>query len=252
MPKAPRLSRSGSQMVDDILDLLFERLKQRLTGFPSAGKRLIISVDRDTTLPHLYADAVEKEGGTPDHDILDRLVDITGNYLDQYREASKAQVKHRVQEILASKTGATAKEALSDGLKEAFDSITEKVRTVIEQETHQAQSIGIRDGIGQMNAGFGISDPYVFFISSKDQYVCKECVDLHLLPDGITPRVWLASEVSSGYHDRGDPNPSWIGLHPNCRCRPATLLPGWGFNEAGRVSYKGEGWDELKHQRGLE
>lgn len=35
----------------------------------------------------------------------------------------------------------------------------------------------------------------------------------------------------------------------NCRCKLTYLAKGWGFDESGRIKFKGKGWDELKFQR---
>jgi hypothetical protein len=99
-----------------------------------------------------------------------------------------------------------------------------------------------------MNASEAVEDPVVFWIIVRDQYCCDECRDIHM-KDGV-PRVWKMSEVNSGYHKKGDDRPSVEGLHPHCRCQITTLLPGYGFNAAGFVTYKGNGWNEFDYQRG--
>ena len=35
----------------------------------------------------------------------------------------------------------------------------------------------------------------------------------------------------------------------NCRCKLTYLAPNWGFNEDGKIAFKGVGWDEYKNQR---
>jgi len=84
----------------------------------------------------------------------------------------------------------------------------------------------------------------------KDKDLCPECARLHLLEDGVTPRVWLLSDVGHAYHKRGEPNPKMGGLHPHCRCSMVTLMPGYGF-VAGRVGYIAKGHDQLEHQKTL-
>jgi hypothetical protein len=78
---------------------------------------------------------------------------------------------------------------------------------------------------------------------------CDECRTIHMLPDGVTPRVWLSSEVETGYHKKGTDRPSWSLLHPHCRCALTTLIPGFGFTTEGLVTWIGEKHDEVAFQR---
>jgi hypothetical protein len=78
---------------------------------------------------------------------------------------------------------------------------------------------------------------------------CDFCRKIHLLPDNITPRVWLSSEVETGYHIKNSDRPCWSGLHPNERCALTSLLPGFGFSKDGRVTWIGQGHNELEYQR---
>lgn len=80
---------------------------------------------------------------------------------------------------------------------------------------------------------------------------CNECTRLHMLPDGNTPKVWKMSELSMGWHKRGDDKPSCNGEHPFCRCSITQLPPGWGFKN-GFISFIGLEHDEWKSQRGID
>jgi hypothetical protein len=107
------------------------------------------------------------------------------------------------------------------------------------------------DAITKINAASGVSDPIVFFVVVRDQTLCPECKRLHLMPDKTTPKVYKLSEVGAGYHTKGDSDPKMGGLHPNCRCCLVTLMPGYGFDSAGMVTYKSPGWSEYDHQHGV-
>ena len=72
---------------------------------------------------------------------------------------------------------------------------------------------------------------------------------LHLLKDRKTPRLWKLSEVGSDYHKKGDSEPKFAGLHPNCRCKLTYLAKGFGFDAAGEVKYIAPDHDEFKVQR---
>ena len=83
----------------------------------------------------------------------------------------------------------------------------------------------------------------------RDQHRCDECTRLHMMPDGVTPKVWKLSDVGSGYHKKGQSQPKVGGLHPHCRCMLTHLLSGYGFDASGRVTYIAAGHDEYENQR---
>lgn len=80
---------------------------------------------------------------------------------------------------------------------------------------------------------------------------CDRCKELHLMPDGVTPRLWLLSEVNRGYAKKGDAVPSMSGQHPHCRCGIVTVTEGYGFKN-GSITYISPGHDEMKRQRSLD
>jgi hypothetical protein len=106
------------------------------------------------------------------------------------------------------------------------------------------------DGVVGANAAVGVEDPVVFFVIVRDGNVCKECIRLHMMPDGTTPRLWYLSEVGHGYHKKGEETPKIGGLHPHCRCVMTTLMPGFGFNEGGFVKYISKDYNAIQEQRG--
>ena len=85
-------------------------------------------------------------------------------------------------------------------------------------------------------------------VSGLVHHNCSECARLHLMPDGITPRVWKVSEVTFGYHVKGENSPKFGGLHPNERCTPVGLSAGYGF-QGGSLRWIAEAYDEWKKQR---
>jgi len=154
------------------------------------------------------------------------------------QEAGNKGVKTDLQTVLGGK------------LYEVMGEATRDVKRILETESTVVRNTSIMDGIVRVNTAAGIEDPTVFFVTVRDQYRCVECTRLHVQPDGVTPRVWKMSELGGGYHKRGDPTPKVGGLHPHCRCVLTTLLPGFGFNGAGKVAYKTPGYDEFAVQRG--
>jgi hypothetical protein len=141
---------------------------------------------------------------------------------------------------------------LQNEVKSVFDSVTPNLISVAKTESSNAQNMSKLDTIVKVNAKMGIEDPIMFFICKFiNEYPCPKCRELHLLDDGITPKLWLLSELKTGYAKKGDTVPSVLGQHPNCNCVLSALSPGSGFNEKGKVTYINVENDEFKKQRGI-
>jgi hypothetical protein len=86
------------------------------------------------------------------------------------------------------------------------------------------------------------------FVPVKDKFLCDECKSIHLLEDGVTPRVFKESEISHDYHKRGETSPSFHNLHPHCRCSLSVTLDGFGFDGNGRVTWIDSAHREYDYQ----
>ena len=252
---ASRLSRGAAAIVDARVDSIFDRLLARLLGHAFTGKRLFVSLQPgELTLPSLFENATTQEGGYVDKDLMMGLAEVARDYLDKGRAEAKAITKRRIQQLLQDvDAGRLAPEnfrnAVESELINTWDTVRSNVERVVNTETQHAATMGSKSAIDQLNANLGIQDAAVTFLPVRDSALCDECREIHLLPDGVTPRVFKSSEVSSGYHERGDGKPSWHLMHPHCRCALASIFPGFGFDSAGRVTYIREGWDEWAFQQ---
>jgi hypothetical protein len=253
---ASKLSRGASAILDARVDSIFDRLLARLLGHAFSGKRLFVSIHPgELTLPSLFEHATTQEGGYIDRDMLLGLVDVAKDYLDKGRAEAKAITKRRIQGLLTDVDhGRLAPEnfrnAVESELIDTWDRVRSNVERVVDTESQHAVSIGTKSAIDQLNTNLGIEDPTVAWLPVKDASLCDECRETHLLSDGMTPRAWKSSEVSSEYHVRGEDRPSWHNMHPHCRCALVSIFPGFGFDGAGRVTYIREGWSEYDYQRG--
>lgn len=250
----PRLSKGAIVELNRRVDEMFDRLLTRLLGGSFTGKHMFIQVDPVLSLPGLFSAAVSSEGGYLDQDLLQNLADIVKHLVNKQREEAKAVTVRRIQGILEDvKAGRIEPEHfrshIEGELTDTWARISSGVERVVNTESQHALTIGLKDGIEQMNAHRGIPDPAVVFIVKNDAALCDECRKVHLCADEKTPRVWLHSEVSSDYHVRGEFKPSWHRMHPHCRCTLATVLPGFGFDGAGRVTYIRAGWLERDYQQ---
>jgi hypothetical protein len=250
-----RLPKSAVKAIEAHVDDLFDRMKVRFLGPKAVPKKLYVGYRRDLSMPGVFESAVAEEGGLPDLEHLEQLLATAGNYLDAARLRAKARVVNSVQGFTSAADGPGAdpkalQNKLSAELSDLFGEMRYEVQRILDTEAQKARNTGQLDGIIRTNASVGVEDPTVFFVVVRDTNLCPECKRLHLLENGRTPRVWKLSELGHGYHKRGESQPKVDGLHPHCRCSLTTLLPGFGFNGGGFVTWKSEGYDEYRRQRG--
>lgn len=254
MAARAKLSPAAVKLIGKALDSLFDRIKTHVIGDKPPGKQLYIAFRPELTLKGIFDASAQEEGASPAQDTFKVLKQISEGYLDASREKMKAKTIKAIQDFLqdanANKVKTNLATVLGGKLEEVGGEITRDVRRILETESTVVRNTSIMDAITKTNALAGVEDPTVFFVVVRDGSLCEECRRLHMRQDGVTPRVWKMSELGSGYHKRGDSSPKVGGLHPHCRCVLTTLLPGYGFDGAGRVTYKEPGYDEFNRQRG--
>ncbi len=234
------LTKKAVKVIVGVIDRMFNRIKGRILG-PSYAKGERNTGHRPVlSLPGIYKAAAAEEGAKPNDRMLHSLATIAESYLDSQREVTKAKVVHAVNTWVAEDPKADVARTLSEYLEPVWAQMTSNVTKIVDTEGTAARNLGAMEGISQVAAKADIADPHVFFITVRDDELCEECESIHLLPDGKTPRVFLMSEVQGGYHKRGETSPCVGGLHPSCRCTIATILPGYGFDDNGRIKRVGE------------
>jgi hypothetical protein len=252
--RGPVLTKGAVKMIEQAVDLVFDKAKVRILGPQTLNKRLYVTYNRHFSLPGLFESAAREEGVIPSLDTLAQILKVAGNYIDSTRERTKAQVIKEVQAFLheAHQKGVDTdvQTVLTGTLTDVFTQASHSMRKIIEAEANTTKNVGILEGVIKVNAAAGIEDPVVYFVVVRDRALCEECRRLHLLEDQKTPRVWKLSEVGHGYHKKGEPNPKMPGLHPHCRCTLVTLLPGYGFSDAGFVTFIAPKHDEYARQHG--
>lgn len=255
---AKKLSKAARLKVEAAVNQIFDNLKLRLLGPRMVPKKLFISFVREKSLPGLYEQANIEGNGIPDKEHLEQLLEIASNYLEAVRHRAKAQTVMAVQNFMQDvskykRRGERPPDlhtVLGGELSDLYAKLKADVHRIVDTEAQHVRGVGVVDGIVRANASAGVEDPVVFFVVVRDQHLCEECKRLHLLPDLKTPRVWKLSEVSHDYHKRGEETPKIGGLHPHCRCSMTTLMPGFGFDKGGMVTWKGQKHDEYARQRG--
>jgi hypothetical protein len=250
-----RLPQSIVKQINARIDNLFDKIKFRFLGsVKGPGKELRIKFDRKLSLPGIYETATAIEGGVPDKQLLNQMVESAGNYIDSVRLNAKSKLVNQIQAFVTESESnpLTTEEIhakLSDDLTELWDNVGSQLKRVVDTESQHTRNIGALDGITHVNASVGVEDPIVFWVVVRDDSLCKECKKLHMFDD-VTPRVWKLSEIGHDFHHRGEPAPKIGGLHPNCRCSMTTLMPGFGFDSGGKVTWIKDGHDEYKKQHG--
>jgi hypothetical protein len=251
------LTPSTINIIETLIDKVFDDAKARFLGKTAAGKRIVFSIIKDLTLPAVFENAAIDEGGIPEIATINSILVVANNYLESAKSKAKAEVVAKIQAFVdqskfSQDNEVEMRKEIKDWLTETWKTVTTNLETIVDAETQKTKNISLLDGIVRMNAVQEIDDPVVFWIVTRmgKDHPCDECAEIHLMDDGITPRLWKMSEVSYGYHVRGDDKPCVSGLHPHCMCTLTTLLPGYGFTAGGRVTYIKDGFNALEDQRG--
>lgn len=253
----PVIGKAAAKMIGAAVDHVFDKVKARFLG-PSnveqrGPKQIRIGYVPDLTLQGLYANSASQEYARPDRGVMESLARVAEGYLDANREKTKAKIMANIDQFLrdadAQGVDTDVETVLGGQLAELFGTARSDIDRILSSESNHARNIGTLEGVDTVAAAHGIEDPSVYFIVARDDDRCDECTRLHLLPDGVTPKVWLRSEVGAGYHKRGQDNPKLSGLHPFCRCGIVGILPGYGFDKSGSISYVSHGHNELERQR---
>lgn len=252
-----KLPLTAVQAIHVAVDALFDRAKVRMLGPQSLPKKIVVQFSPTFSIPGLFTAASRDEYiKEPDVAILKTLLSNAGNYVESYREATKAKVTNAVaswlQEAAIKGVETDLETVLGGELTSVWGKVTSDMKRLLDTEGTNARNTGALDGILRVNAAHEIEDPVVVFIVVRDSKLCDECKRLHMMDDGVTPRAYYISELGHSYHKVGESSPKLGGLHPHCRCSMVTVMPGFGFNAAGFITFKKIGYDVIKEQRNRE
>jgi hypothetical protein len=239
-------------IVEDMFDRLALKLLGNLPRFKNS-KKIIFSTQPNLGLPHLFVQAMQNKAlNAIEQDVLKGLLTSADGYIEALKSRTKSNLTERLDGLVREASinkDKVSSDVIRDAIKEELDKARSHMKAIAESEATKLRNFGTLMDIGRVSASLGDNDPTVFFVVVKDGVTCKECIRLHLLPDGITPRLWKFSELKQGYHKRGEDYPSAFGLHPHCRCTLTYLSRGFGFDEAGKVSYIGENYNAHLEQQ---
>jgi len=251
------ISSSGKESIALAVERMFDSLAYKLLGnipklrnkSPFFGSSPIMS------LAHIFIQALgNKEPNHLERDVLKSILNSSYGYIESLKHKTSSNVVESV-DALIKESKISGQHINSARVAEIISAEMEKARAqmklIAEAETTKTRNMAYAMDIATKSSQQDINDPNVFFIIVRDGKACNECVRLHMMEDGVTPRIFKLSSVSMGWHKRGEDRPSACGEHPFCRCSLTQLSPGWGFKN-GFVSFISPTHDEYKAQRSLE
>lgn len=248
------ISNSGKDAIAIAIERMFDQLAYNLLGnIPKLRDRSpYFGSHSPFSLANIFIQAIgDKEPNIYEKEVLKGILNSSHRFIEGLKNRTSSNVVESVDAIVKeAKTNKTyvTPEKVAEIIAEEMTKARGHMKLIAEAETTKTRNMGHTMEIVSDAKEKGIEDPIVFFIVVRDGLLCKECKRLHLLDDGVTPRVWKLSELSMGYHKRGEDRPSSCGEHPFCRCSLSQLPQGWGF-KGGYVSFISLTHDELSTQR---
>jgi hypothetical protein len=240
-----KVNKKSRDAVRFVLDALFERAKARLLGRYSNSIFFQVvrdfGVDKSTEGMARYSFA-SKFGvdAAPDSEILETQADEASSFIDALKQKTTAQM------LDAIKNGDPSE------IKDIFKKTTDNLEMIVAEEINRASNLSIADGIDQVASSQGIEDPTVFSIGPLDVKTCKYCLSMyHCKSNPKIPRVYRRSQLSTAFFKpkEWDGKTIHLNAHPRCRHSLTVLMPGFGFDSNGKVTYIGKDHDEYEAQK---
>ncbi len=251
------ISSSGKESITLAVEKMFDTLAYKLLGnIPKLrNKSPYFGSSSPFSLAHIFIQAIgSREPNHFEKDALRGILASSYGYIEGLKNRTSSGVAESVDALVKEAkikgeyvNSAQVAEIVSAQMVKAKSDL----KLIAEAETTKTRNMGHLMDIAGKAEKQGVDDPTCFYIVVRDGLLCNECKRLHMLDDGVTPRVWKMSELSMGWHKRGEDRPSACGEHPNCRCTLSQLSPGWGF-KSGYVSFISLDHDEYAEQRGLD
>jgi len=245
----------ATEAIEKMVSERFDKISLSFLGLVpkiSKTKKIVFSTAKNS-LTSLFLKALgTKKPNTDEEDTLKVLLRIASGYVDALKERTQSRIIHDINAYVLEqnlKGGKVSTDKAKGIFRDEMSKAGKHFKLIANSESNKTANIGTALQISKVGESNGEKDPTVFFIVTVDDVTGSEEFKLHLLPDRKTPRLWKLSEIGSTYHKKGEKNPKFAGLHPNCRCKITYLAEGFGFDEAGKVTWKGLDWNELEYQR---
>jgi LAGLIDADG-like domain len=230
------ISSNGKEALAKIVEEIFDQIALQFIGdIPQLQnkKRLVISSQPNLGLAHLFVQAMKNR--TPDtieQDALKSLLASSYGYIDSLKSKTSSNVTERLDGLAREarlQERRLSKQEIQDVIDEELKKAKSHLLTIAEAESTKLRNLGTMMDITKVAASVGDKDPTILFVVVMDNTTCKECIRLHLMPDGVTPRLWKLSQLQQSYHKRGEDRPSAFGLHPHCFTKNSKLFTSSGI-----------------------
>ncbi len=239
------LSDGSKSGIAKIIEEIFDRIALKFLGnIPSLrGKKILaISTKPNLGLANLFVQSMDnRPPNSIESEALKGLLGSAHDYIDALKTKTQENIIERLEDAKDEK-------AVAEILDSEMNKASSHMKMIVSSETTKVRNVGFTMDFTRVAASRGDMDPNCFFVIVRDGQACGECVRLHLNSDG-TPRVWKFSELSTGYHVRGEDRPSVLLVHPHCRCSITYLPIGYGFNSDGLITFISKDHDEFEKQR---
>ena len=251
------ISSSGKDAIALAVEKMFDQLAYNLLGnIPKLKEKSpFFSSSPNFSLAHIFIQALgQKEPNVFQREVLKGLLNSSHRFVESLKNKTSSNVVEAIDALVKEskiRSDLITTVQVAEVMAQEMEKARSQMKLIAEAETTKTRNFGHLSEIVSNTKNEGLDDPTVFFIIVRDGATCKECLRLHMMPDEVTPRVWKMSELSMGWHKRGEDRPSACGEHPFCRCSLTQLPPGWGF-KAGYLSFISLDWNEYKKQRGLD
>jgi hypothetical protein len=250
------ISSSGKESIEIAIAKMFDSLAYKLLGnIPKLrNKSPFFGTATALSLASIFVQTLG--GREPNHyerDVIKSILSSSHGYIESLKNKTSSNVVESVDALVKeakAKSSFVTAAAVTAVIAAEMTKAKGHMQLIAEAESTKTRNLGHTMDIAAKSQAQGIEDPIVFWIVVRDNKCCSECMRLHMLPDGNTPKVYRLSEIAHGWHKRGEDRPSSCGLHPNDRCTISQLQPGWGFKN-GWVSFISLTHDEYAKQRGL-
>jgi len=246
----------SKDQIKRVVEDLFDKTALRLLGpIPKLHHKKItlLGFAEGITLATLFVQAMNNRWlNNTEQDVITGILGGAFGYIEALKSKTSNAISERIDGL--AREARIAKETIPESkLNEVIQEELGKAKSGMERiaasEATKTRNLGSLMDITRKAAETGETDPTVCFLVVKDNVTCKECIKIHLMPDGVTPRLFKLSELKGGYHVRGEDFPSVLLLHPHCRCTMIMVPQGYGFDKSGYLTFIGIGHDELEKQR---
>jgi len=216
------ISSSGKESIEIAISRMFDALAYKLLGnIPKLrNKSPYFGSNSPFSLAHIFIQALGgKEPNLTERDVLKSILNSSFGYIESLKHKTGSNVVEAVDSLVKeAKIAGLALSALqvAEVISAEMEKAKSSMKLIVEAETTKTRNLGHTMEISSKAEQQGIEDPTVFFIIVRDGQTCSECVRLHMMEDGITPKVYKMSELSMGWHKRGENTPSACGEHPHC------------------------------------